>query len=92
MWVVFDALAECYNISLNDKSLLRIDYLNSLLEVLAKLWHGKYAAMWKVKVKGEDLDAVSFIWRDSKQDEISDYIMLSHVFGKKDSMHRQLEP
>ena len=36
----------------------------------------------QVKVKEEDLDAPCFIWRDSDQDEILDYVMLSHLFGK----------
>ena len=39
----------------------------------------------QVKVIEEDLDALSFVWRDSDQDEISDYVMLNHLFGKKDS-------
>ena len=34
----------------------------------------------QVKVKEEYLDALCFIWRDSYQDEISDYVMLSHLF------------
>ena len=32
----------------------------------------------QVKVIEEDLDALRFVWRDSEQDEISDYVMLSH--------------
>ena len=37
--VVFDASAKCYNISLNDKLLPKIDYLNSLVGVLTKFRH-----------------------------------------------------
>ena len=33
----------------------------------------------------EDFDALRFVWRDIGQDETSDYVMLSHLFGKKDS-------
>ena len=90
--VVFDASAKCDNISLNDKLLPGIDYLNSLIGVLTKVRYGKYAIMWdiekmflQVKVIEEDLDALLFVWRDSDQDEISDYVMLSHLFGKKGS-------
>ena len=39
----------------------------------------------QMKVKEQDLDALSFTWRDSDQDEISDYVMLGHLFGKKNS-------
>ena len=39
----------------------------------------------QVKVIEEYLDALYFIWRDSDQDKISDSVMLSHLFGKKDS-------
>ena len=90
--VVFDASAKCDNISLKDKLLPGIDYLNSLIGVLTKVKYGKYAIMGdiekmflQVKVKEEDLDALLFVWRDSDQDEISDYVMLSHLFGKKGS-------
>ena len=85
MRVVFDASAKCDSISLNDKLLPGIDYLNSLIGVLTKFRHGKYAIMGyiekmflQVKVIEEDLDALRFVWRDSEQDEISDYVMLSH--------------
>ena len=37
------------------------------------------------KLIEEDLDALCFVWRDSDQDEMSDYVMLGHLFGKKDS-------
>ena len=37
------------------------------------------------KLIEEDIDALCFVWRDSDQDEISDYVMLRHLFGKKDS-------
>ena len=40
--VVFDASAKCDNISLNEKLLPAIDYLNSLVGVLTKFRHGKY--------------------------------------------------
>ena len=39
----------------------------------------------QVKVIEEDLDALRFVQRDNDQGEISDYVMLSHLFGKKDS-------
>ena len=90
--VVSDASAKCDNISLNDKLLPGMNYLNSLIGVLTKFRHGKYAIMGdiekmflQVKVIEEDLDALRFIWRDSDQDETSDYIMSRHLFGKKDS-------
>ena len=92
MRIVFNASAKCDNTSLNDKLLPGIDYLNSLVGFLTKFRHGKYAIMGdikkmflQVKVIEEDLDALRFVWRDSGQDEISYYVMLSHLFRKKDS-------
>ena len=89
--VVFDASAKCDNISLNGKLLLGIDCLNSLVGGLTKFRHGKYAIIGviekmflQLKVIEEDLDGLRFVWRNSDQDEISDYVMLSHLFGKKD--------
>ena len=89
--VVFDASAKCDNISLNGKLLPGIDCLNSLVGVLTKFRHGKYAIIGviekmflQLKVIEEDLDGLRFVWRNSDQDEISDYVMLSHLFGKKD--------
>ena len=90
--VVFDASAKCDNISLNGKLLSGIDYLNSLVGVLTKFRHGKYAIigvieymLLQLKVIEEDLNVLRFVWRNSDQDEILDYVMLSHLFGKKDS-------
>ena len=67
-----------------------IDYLNSLVGVLTKFRHGKNAIMADIekmflKVTEDDLVPLPFVWRDSDQDEISDYVILSHLFGKKDS-------
>ena len=39
----------------------------------------------QVNFKEKDLNALCFVWRDSDQDEILDQVMLSHLFGKKDS-------
>ena len=40
----------------------------------------------QVKVVEEDLDPLRFFWRgQDDQDEISDYLKLSHLFGKKGS-------
>ena len=47
--VVFDALAKCDNRSLNEKLLPVIDYLNSLVGVLTKFRHGKYAIIGDIK-------------------------------------------
>ena len=89
--VVFETSVNCDNISLNNKLLPGIDYLNSLIGVLTKFRHGKYAIMGdivkmflRVKVIEEDLDALHFVWRDSDEDKISDSVILSHLFGKKD--------
>ena len=38
-----------------------------------------------LQVKVMDLNALPFVWIDIDQDEISDCVMLSHLFGKKDS-------
>ena len=69
--VVFHVSGKCDNISLNDKLLPGIDYLNSLIGVLTKFRHGKYAIMGntekmflQVKVIEEDLDALLFVWKE----------------------------
>ena len=69
--VVSDTSAKCDNISLNDKLLPGMNYLNSLIGVLTKFRHGKYAIMGdiekmflQVKVIEEDLDALRFVWRE----------------------------
>ena len=38
-----------------------------------------------LQVKVIDLNALPFFWIDIDQDEISDCVTLSHLFGKKDS-------
>ena len=71
VWVVFHASQKCDNVSLNDKLLQGIDYLNSLIGVITKFRHGKYAIMGnieemflQVKVIEEDLDALRFVWEE----------------------------
>ena len=86
MQIVFDTSVKCDNISLNDKLLRRVDYLTSLVEVLRKFRRGKYAItgdiekmFLEMKIDEEDFDALRFFWRDSDQDEVSYYVMLSHL-------------
>ena len=69
--VVFHASGKCDNVFLNDKLLQGIDYLNSLIGVITKFRHGKYAIMGniekmflQVKVIEEDLDALRFVWEE----------------------------
>ena len=69
--VVFHASGKCDNVSLNDKLLPGIDYLNSLIGVLTKFRHGKYAIMGniekmflQVKVIEVSMHCVSFGKKD----------------------------
>ena len=47
--LVSDTSAKCDNISLNDKLFPGIYYLNSLVRVLTKFRHGKYAIMGDIE-------------------------------------------
>lgn len=84
--IVFGASVKCDNISLNDKLLRGVDNLNSLVEVLRKFRHGKHVIMGviekiflQMQVEKEYFDALRFFWRDSHQDEVSYYVILSNL-------------
>ena len=90
--VVYDTTAKYRNVSMNDKLLKQPDLLNNLVKILIEFRKGKHAALGdiekishQVKVKEGNRDALRFFWRDSPSDEISDYQMLVHLFGKIDS-------
>ena len=39
----------------------------------------------QTKVKESDQDALLFVWRNTPEEEIDDYKMTVHIFGKIDS-------
>ena len=39
----------------------------------------------QIKVKESDQDALLFVWRNTPEEEIDDYKMTVHIFGKIDS-------
>jgi len=90
--IVFDAAAKFNNISLNDNLLKGPDLLNNLVSVLLRFRKDKYAVTAdienmfpQVNVREIDTDSLRFLWRDNLADEISEYQMLVHIFGKADS-------
>ena len=90
--VVFDASAKYQGTSLNENLLPVIDFLNDLVNVITKFRTGKYATIvdidktfHQVRVCGSDTDALRFVWREKPDDELLDYAMLVHLFGKVNS-------
>ena len=90
--VVFNASAEFQGTSLNKNLLPGVDFLNNLTDVLTKFRTGKYAVtgdiekmFHQIKVNEKDVDALRFVWRDNPTEEISDHVMVRHLFGKVDS-------
>ena len=41
---------------------------------------------YQVRVCESDIDALRFVWREKTEDELLDYAMLVHYFGKVDSL------
>ncbi|XP_066920798.1 uncharacterized protein [Clytia hemisphaerica] len=89
--IVWDASARFKGTSLNDQLLKGPDLLNSLVTVLSKFRRGKIAVMSDVEkmfhqvlVPEEDTDSLRFLWRKNEE-EISEFKILVHPFGKKDS-------
>ena len=89
---VFDASAKCQGTSLNENLLSGIDFLNNLVNVITKFRTGKYAIIGDIdkifhqaRVCESDIDALRFIWREKPEDELLDYALLVHLFGKVDS-------
>ena len=39
-----------------------------------------------MRVCESDIDALRFVWREKSEDELLDYAMLVHLFGKLDSL------
>ena len=90
--VVFDASAKCQGTSLNENLLSGIDFLNNLLNVITKFRTCNCAIIGdidkmfhQVRVCESDIDALRFVWRGKPEDELLDYAMLIHLFGKVDS-------
>ena len=90
--VVFDASAKYQGTSLNENLLPGIDFLNNLVSVITKFRTGKYAIIGdidkmfhQVRVCENDIDALRFVWMEKPEDELLDYAMLVHLFGKVDS-------
>ncbi|XP_057316774.1 uncharacterized protein LOC130657792 [Hydractinia symbiolongicarpus] len=90
--VVFDAAAKYKGISLNDNLLPGPDLLNNLVSVLLTFRTYRYAIMadiekmfHQVKVSRTEQDALRFVWRENTSDNIDDFAMQVHLFGKVDS-------
>ncbi|XP_057294522.1 uncharacterized protein LOC130623032 [Hydractinia symbiolongicarpus] len=90
--VVFDAAAKYKGISLNDNLLPGPDLLNNLVSVLLTFRTYRYAIMadiekmfHQVKVSRIEQDALRFVWRENTSDNIDDFAMQVHLFGKVDS-------
>ena len=90
--VVFDGSAKYQGTSLNENLLPGIDFLNNLVNVITKFRTGKYAIIGdidkmfhQVKVCESDIDALRFVWKEKLEDELLDYAMSVHLFGKVNS-------
>ena len=90
--VVFDESAKYQGTSFNEDLLPVIDFLNDLVNVITKFRTGKYSITEDIdeifnqmKVCDSDVDALRFDWRKKPEDELLDYAMLVHLFGKVDS-------
>ena len=90
--VIFYASAKYQRTSLNENLLSGIDFLNNLVNIITKFWTGKYAIIGdidkifhQVRVCESDIDALHFVWREKPEDQLLDYAMLVHLFGKVDS-------
>ena len=92
MGAVFDASTKFNGISLNDNLLKGPDLLNSLTKILICFRLGQYAVIadieqmfHKLKVRKSEQDALEFLWRTTKFENLVDYVMNVHLFGKNDS-------
>ena len=90
--IAFDASAKYQGTSLNENLLPGIAFLNNLVNVITKFRTGKYAIIGdidkmfhQVRVCESGIDALRFVWREKPEDELLDYAMLVHLFGKVDS-------
>ena len=90
--VVFDASPKYQVTFLNENLLPGIDFLNNLVNIITKFRTGKYAIIGdidkmfhQVRVCESDRDALRFVWREKPADELLDYAILVHLFGKDDS-------
>ena len=90
--VVFDASAKYQGTSFNENLLPGIDFLNNLVNVVTKFRTGKYAVIGdidkmfhQVRVCESDIDVLRFVWREKPEDELLDYAVLVHLFGRVDS-------
>ena len=91
--MVFDASAKFHNTSLNDSLSPGVDFLSNLASVLLRFREGRFTVIadiekmfHQVRVRLKDTDALRFLWRANPQDDIKDYVMLVHTFGKVDSL------
>ena len=68
------------------------DFLNNLIGVLIRFRTGRIAAtsdieqmFHQIRVRNTDQDALRFVWRNTEFDNLDDYAMCVHLFGKLDS-------
>ena len=66
--------------------------MNNLVTILSRFRLGKVAVMGdiaamyhQVKVPEKEQDSLRFLWRDSDKEDVADYVMTVHLFGKTDS-------
>ena len=90
--LVFDAGAKYNKTSLNEHLLKRPDLLNNFVSVLMPFHFGEFAVVGdmeqlfhQVKVRETDRDASRFAWKESPGQNISDFQMSPHLFGKINS-------
>ena len=90
--IVFDVSVKYQGTCLNKNLLPGIVFLNNLVNLINKFATGKYAIMGnidkmfhQVRICESDIDALRFVWREKPEDELLDYAMLVHLFGKVDS-------
>ena len=90
--MVYGAAAKYRNCSLNDHLLKGLDLLNNLVSIVIRFHLGQLAItsniqqmFHQVRVRGEDRDALRFLWRENSNDYIDDYKINVHLFGKNDS-------
>ena len=90
--IVFDAAATFAGTSLNENLLVGPDLLNNLITILLHFRLGKISVMSDIKqmfnqVKAHlhDQDSLRFLWRNNAAENIDEYVMTVHLFGKRDS-------
>ena len=90
---VFHASTKLKNISLSDHLLRYPNLLNNLILILICFHMGKDAVtadiaqmFYQIKLRHSDQDSLRFLWRASKFENSSDYVITVHLFRKNNSL------